>query len=239
MKSTEDALRKRGAIVDSDIKMGKDLSKEQLIELLSSKSASERSLAIHVLGMRYPEDITLAGRFLELLCKEDCLYTRIELCDALQCGNPSIAKLMTGYLGVIGGNQHHVLPATVSKKVSFPLPRDLIARTLGRMSTDCFPVLLEVLSGDDSSRISEVLDAIGYMAFYHPELATVEHEQSVFRILENYQDNSLLVWKAILCLSAFPTKTCIEFLQKIGQQQNEPLIKDEIARSLRLINRTS
>ena len=40
---------------------------------------------------------------------------------------------MVEYLGQIGNNQHKVLPTNGFNKKSYPLPRDIIARTLAHM----------------------------------------------------------------------------------------------------------
>ena len=64
------------------------------------------------------------------------------------------------YLAKIGKNQYKELPSEPSRKKSYPLPRDIIARTLAKMDTSIMPFLMKVLKEDDLSKISEVIDAI-------------------------------------------------------------------------------
>lgn len=47
-----------------------------------------------------------AEELLSQLAQEKCLYTRIAICEALECGEIHTAEKMTEYLGVIGNNQH-------------------------------------------------------------------------------------------------------------------------------------
>ena len=58
---------------------------------------------------------------------------------------------MVEYLGQIGNNQHTVLPTNGFNKKSYPLPRDIIARTLAHMKEDILPVLMDVLKTNNHS----------------------------------------------------------------------------------------
>lgn len=138
---------------------------------------------------------------------------------------------MIPFLGKIGGNQHKSLPDRVSQKKSYPLPRDIIARSLAKMPPGVFPVLLQVLQGDDAEKICEILDAVGFMAFYHPELSTPEHAKVVFAMMERYPSHELLLWKAIQCLCAFPLQNTERLLQKFAAQNN--LLGEEAKSSLK------
>ncbi|MCC0704505.1 hypothetical protein IC213_15705 [Clostridioides sp. ES-S-0049-02] len=55
---------------------------------------------------------------------------------------------------------------------SYPLARDIITRSLARMNVEILPVLFDVLESDDRIKISEVIDAIGFMIFYNQEVAS-------------------------------------------------------------------
>lgn len=74
---------------------------------------------------------------------------------------------MFEYLGKIGNNQHKVLPSNGFNKNNYPLPRDIIARTLAHMNEVILPELLDVLKSNNILAIREVIDAIGFICFYH------------------------------------------------------------------------
>ena len=120
---------------------------------------------------------------------------------------------MIPYLGRVGKNQHRSLPDKVSAKKSYPLPRDLIARTLAGMDLAVFPLLLDVLDTGDRWKISEALDAVGFMAFYHPSLVSEKNADRVIRLLKKESDE-IIQWKALLCLSAFPVPEGIRVLKE-------------------------
>ena len=64
---------------------------------------------------------------------EKKLYPKIALCETLAvCAELSIEPLI-GLLGQIGNNQERKIPETGFYKVSYPLPRDIAARTICRL----------------------------------------------------------------------------------------------------------
>ena len=140
---------------------------------------------------------------------------------------------MTDYLGKTGNNQHKTLPNKVSEKKSFPLPRDIVARSLGKMSAEVFPVLQTVVKGSDIEKIQEVLDAIGFMAFYNEKLATSENVMPILYLLKKYTDNHMISWKVVLCLSAFPLTESKKVLLQYADKKD--VIGVEALRSLRLL----
>lgn len=217
-----------------EIESAAALSFEQLIELLYGIEPYRRSAAAISL-CRFVNEA--ADELLMQLSRENCLYTRIAICESLENGNIETARKMTKYLGYIGKNQHKVPPEKVSAKKSFPLPRDIMARSLGRMDASIFPVILEVLSGDNLAQILEGLDAFGYMVFYNPSLATTKNCQILLNLAERYKEDSLLLWKVILCLSAFPCMESKEFLLRFTH--NQSIHGMEAQRSLRMLKRRS
>lgn len=70
----------------------------------------------------------------------------LKICNTLEKGNLKTAEQMIPYLGRIGHNQHLCLLNKVLKKSSYPLPRDIIARSLGKMDGTILPALLKVLT---------------------------------------------------------------------------------------------
>jgi hypothetical protein len=230
LKSSQEDLIKRGLASKTDIEDLSTRSQAQLIELLHSNRAITRTASAYNLTSTQEE---VTEELLKQLQVETCLYTRIAICERIEKGNITTAKQMIEYLGKIGANQYKEIPAAVSKKKSFPLPRDIIARSLGRMDTAVFPALLEVLGSQDVKKISEVLDAIGYMVFYQSQLVTLQNAEVIFHIAENYEQNRLILWKAIMCLSAFGLKESEEFLLRYAKDPT--VIGLEARRSLSLL----
>jgi hypothetical protein len=232
LKSTKEDLQKRGYMTTKDIELLTDSSKEQLFELLHSKEAATRSAAASNL---VATDQSSACELLTQLSEEKCLYTKIAICESLEKGDSSTAKQMTEYLGKIGNNQHKTLPNKVSEKKSFPLPRDIVARSLGKMDTSVFQTLFTILQGNDMDKIQEVLDAVGYMAFNNKNLATSENVAPILSLIKKHKDNSLVVWKALLCLSVFPLDESKKVLLQYSNRTD--LIGLEAQRSLALIEK--
>lgn len=230
MKSTDTELKNRGMASENDIFIMSNLTQPELILKLHDKEPHIRSAAAINLHSVVDE---AADELLLQLSREKCLYTRIAICECLEKGNIDTAKKMTEYLGRIGENQHKVLPDKVSAKKSFPLPRDIIARSLGRMDVSIFPVLIEVLKSGETKRVREVLDAIGYMVFYNSVLATEENCEKVISLSCKYKSDKVIRWKMMLCLSAFPCETGNELLKKFEGEEN--ILGLEARRSLKII----
>lgn len=211
-KSKREDLYRRGLASEKDKEALAGVSKSQLLELLRAGCAAERSAAA---GFLSPEEEDSVQALLEQLSIEKCLYTRIAIAQSLEKGAYLAASRMTAYLGRIGVNQYRALPNRVSKKKSFPLPRDFIARSLGKMSPAVFPILLEVLKTGEAIKIREGLDAIGYMVFYHQELATVQNAGQVLGLRKCWQEDDVILWKMTRCLAAFPCEESEALLMKL------------------------
>lgn len=231
MKSTAEDLRKRGMASKEDIASLSNLSYGQLITLLKSDKSYIRSAAALNL---YSAVDRAADEFLNQLLIEKCLYSKIAICEGLEKGNAETVAKMICFLGKIGNNQHRTLPKRVSAKKSFPLPRDIIARSLARMNIEIFPVLIDVLKTEDIFKIREVLDAVGFMTFYNQELSTCENLEYILRLLGNYKNDEIIIWKVMLCLSAFRIDRGIDVLEEYSERDG--LIGKEAQRSLKLLN---
>lgn len=236
MKSTAEQLRKRGMVDQFDIDELMDLSYDGLIGGINAKLPAKRTAAIRVLHMKFGcSNVKLIQALLERLCVEKSLYTKLEICSVLEKGNAIEAKLMVKYLGKIGSNQYKKLPDRISKKISYPLPRDIIARSLARMDKSIFEVLMEVLNSQEKYKIYEVLDAIGFMIFYNRQLANLKVFESILGLLKAYTDDYIIVWKSVMCFSAFSYKKSIDTLKEIKRTHVNQIIKAEAERSIKLI----
>ncbi|OJG23836.1 hypothetical protein RU95_GL001976 [Enterococcus avium] len=213
--------KRRGWAENNELFPYKEKQLAELIELLSSKEAHERTISAKLL----PINCDTVNILLHSLIKEPALYTRLAITEKLESGDSMTAQQMIPFLAEIGTNQHR-FPVAPSKKKSFPLPRDLIARSLGRMKPEIFPVLLKAATQLPNSKLRELIDAIGYMAFYNPSLATVQNYQSLLEIRNSYKSDLLIQWKFLICFSAFPQSKAllVEEEQFIPEAQRSLII---------------
>ena len=231
MKSTRSQLKNRGMASPEEIAACASLPWEQLVEELRSPDPCRRTAA----RCMDPKSKAAAVLLLEQLAQEKCLYTRLAICETLEKGTEETAEKMLPWLGRIGNNQYKALPDKVSAKKSFPLPRDLIARSLARMDMAVFPLLLQLFKTGSEQQISEALDAAGFMAFYHPALADGENAERILRLLHSHSGSEIIVWKVLLCLSAFPVPEAVRVLE--GYAVRDDIFGKEAQRSLHLVER--
>lgn len=235
LKSDLDKLKDKGLPLEEDVILLKDKSLEELIYCLNDNDASVRTSAAVNLK---PYSDKAADYLLICLSEEDSLYTKIAICETLEAGNIDTARKMTEYLGKIGNNQYKKLPKKVSLKKSYPLPRDIIARTLAKMNADVLPALIEVLQSDDLIKIYEAADAFGYMCFYNETLQNEKNLEYIINIINKYKDDKLLIWKSLTCLSAFNFLKSRDILNSfINEYSNEDILFLEAQRSLNILNR--
>lgn len=230
MKSSDSELRNRGMCTEEEIHSLKGLPFSALTEKLHSGPPHIRSGA--AINLR-PFVNEAAEELLLQLSKEKCLYTRIAICESLQEGDKGTAERMTKYLGKIGNNQYKSLPLKVSGKKSFPLPRDIIARSLGKMDRSVFPVLMKTLEQGTKVQVQEALDAVGFIVFYNPSLASQDTCGQIIALPARYGQDPIILWKVILCLSAFPCSQGIEFLLKF--KDGDTIFSLEARRSLAIL----
>ena len=234
LKSSHKDLQDRGFATQQDIELLGDKSEEELLKLLHADNPVIRTASADNLSITPNNEENVVAELLKQLSVERCLYTKMAIGECLEKGNIHTASQMVCYLGKIGNNQHRQLPDRVSLKKSFPLPRDIIARSLAKMPVTIFPILLAVLQSGETEKICEVLDAIGFMAFYNPQLSIEKHVQEIQDVMVNHKENLIIQWKAILCLSAFPLEKSKRILNGFISQNT--LLGKEAQRSLKRIN---
>jgi len=232
MKSTEQQLRSRGMATDTDIRALSERSVVDLLHLLDTGEAHIRSAA--AINLRQYVDL-ICDKLLLQLSREKCLYTRIAIGESLQEGSLVTARKMAVYLGRIGNNQHRCLPDKVSAKKTFPLPRDIVARYMGRMDPAVFPFVLDVLGGEEITKIYEALDAAGDMVFRNPELGNEENCEFLISLVGRHEADVMILWKVILCLSVFPCRRARDFLK--SYLDDSTVIGMEAKRSLTWIGK--
>lgn len=219
----------RGFVSDGDEKEYAARTNEELNNLLNSDLAIERTIGARILACRGHEFV---DNLLTALETEQKLYSKIELCRSLAIFGEHSVKGLIQRLGKIGNNQHRTPTDEPFKKNSYPLPRDIAARTLIRIGSKALPALCDVLTKADPSKISEAIDAIGFISY------SGGHDKYLEPLIDCYHkfsSKNLIRWKVIRAMSAFPAS--IAFLKKQLQIENVIAIKQEIERSIRMIER--
>lgn len=238
MKSSREDLKKRGYINETDLQAYVYSSPQDLLKLLKSARAYERTVAVRLLERNtVMSKKELSEVLLLSLTIEKSLYTRLEICNVLAKGDIQTAQMMIAYLGKIGNNQYDCLPDRVSQKMSYPLPRDIIARTLGKMNVDILAVLLDTLGNNEISVIREALDAIGYMCFYNEVSKKEIVREKLIKCCQSYKADEIIRWKIVRALSSFSDKHGVAWLEMISRSDKERLIRDEAERSLKIMKK--
>jgi hypothetical protein len=219
----------RGFVAEGDEIIYAESSNDELIDLLKSRIAIERTIGARLLGSR--GDVSIEYLLIAIKTEEK-LYPRLEICRSLaQIGEPSIDGLIQ-LLGVIGNNQHQTPSDEPFLKESYPLPRDLAARTLISIGQPALPVLCGVLNEDHPAKISEAIDAIGFIC---SKGGADQYLKTLMTCYNRFKNNDLLRWKLIRAMSSFPES--LIFLEKHLSVENNPAIQQEIKRSIRIINK--
>lgn len=236
MESSDSQLRSRGKITSEDLQQYSNNKQIELLEILKSKEAYKRTIAVKILSEKYDLNDDLIRLFLHTLKQEKKLYTKIELCDALSKGDVKSAKIMVEYLGQIGNNQHTELPTNGFNKKGYPLPRDIIARTLAHMKEEILPVLMDVLKTNNTPAIREVIDAIGFICFYKKIHFNTQIIDALFLSLRNNYNDNIIRWKLVRAFESFNDINVIKTLMEIEQNDSQMVIRNEAKRSLEIIN---
>ncbi|MBL1230137.1 hypothetical protein IW492_12930 [Enterococcus sp. BWB1-3] len=232
MKSASNDLISRGYL-EENIFIEKSFRMEELIEQLNDPEPVQRSLAARLIGETCLLDNTAAKALLKCLMMEKKLYTRLELCRALEKGNGKTARLMIPYINTIGNNQYEsISEAKTSLKKSYPLPRDIICRVIGKMSGEEGIVLLNYLTDKQYSR--ELIDGLGFLIFYNPSLQREDYFLKGKEAYELFKDDPLYVWKYIIFCSAFPFDYSKRIVTEIERLNPEKIFQTEVERTRRL-----
>ncbi len=236
MKSSTDQLKSRGNITREDVESHMNHTRSEWLEMIHSKKAYQRTIAVKLLSEKSEIDDEMIQLFLQRLAQEKKLYTKIELCDALAKGGVPAAKLMVHYVGRIGNNQHQALPTKAFNKNSYPLPRDIIARTLAHMNPNILPTLMDVLQTNRLSAIREVVDAIGFMCFYSNLHTNRQISDALMLCLKNNAHDDVIRWKLVRSFGSFDDSDVILSLVNIVQSDSKQIIRGEARRSLNIIS---
>lgn len=228
MKSTQQQLQQRGLFQQKIYEQYLPFDKQTYIEGLT-KNPSIQTVCIRLLSEKYHDDSHFTLILLRQLQNNPPLYTKIEIQKQLaQYGK---METMCTYLGKIGHNQHKRIPAKVSQKKSYPLPRDIVARIIAHMNPNHFLDFIAAIPKLTYSQLLEAVDALGFFCFYHKEVVNENIYKLVQSLLHQYENDELMMWKLTICLSAFP-QSINELLKVKSQYQS---LEQEVHRSLTLI----
>lgn len=231
MKSSSDQLRGRGFIDDLDLSEYQDMSVDQLLELLDSKVPTDRAIATRLLE-NFKEKRIL-NIMTDHLTMEKKLYVKIELTEAIASYGKEASQVLINYLGKVGNNQHRTLPDKPFQKKNYPLPRDIIARTICKIGKQALPDLKKCLYEGEYRGKLEAIDAIGFISFYEEDGSM---KGDLVNVLEKYKDDELLVWKLLRAFQSFKDEEVKEILRNY---LNSTIVQHrwEAERSLRQIER--
>lgn len=221
--------RSRGQVNQKDIERVSLLDKSQLLSLLLSQTPVKRTCAAILLKKHNHSDVV------DSLCKqlaiEKKLYARIAICETLaDFKETSIASLIK-LLGEIGNNQETEMPLSGYYKISYPLPRDIAARTLIRTGNAAIlPLENFIQTSKDIKALEQALDAYGHIIYSNK----IMHSSSTLKELhKKHSHNDFLKYKIARCLSGFNDTWSISFLFKLMEYNHEGL-RCEALRSLLL-----
>ncbi len=225
-ESNELNRQKRGQVSAAEVKQYEDVSVAELGSLLNSAEPKKRTIAATLIGNK--KILDMIPRLCHSISREKSLYPRIAISEALgKMGEPAVIPLIS-LLGKIGANQEKELPQKYFAKKSFPLARDLAARTLVKIGTPAIPYLTAKITTGTEFEIQQALDAIGGIVSRTSDYRPLP---VLLQALTDYSTNDITFWKLVRTLSVFKSNEVIGPLIKM-LTHTQPSIRWEAARSL-------
>ncbi|NQT29723.1 MAG: HEAT repeat domain-containing protein [Candidatus Saganbacteria bacterium] len=223
----ETARKKRGQTTLRENNVLVALPDTALIKLLGDRSPQKRTSAAKLLGKK--QSIQAVPSLCQQLAKEKALYARIAISEALgNIGESALTELIK-LLGKIGGNQHRELPTNIFRKWNYPLPRDIVARTIIKIGLPALKPLQNILKSGNETQVLEAIDAIGYISFNFKDQSSFP---ALVEALDKYKTHPVITWKIVRALEAFPHEESISLLQDFLLKSRVPALRWEAARSL-------
>ena len=233
--------KKRGEINKADLTPYLNFSTTQLIEMLESPEAQKRTIAATILGdKRDTNAIVLLAHALKI---EKALYSRIAISEALGEMGESAVVPVADLLGQIGNNQEKELPKKYFNKKSYPLVRDMAARTLVKIGKPTTPYLIQLLESEKDIYIKQhAIDALGAIAAKTGDYSSLMPMINCFDNIAgiNQEDinsdenlDKVTLWKIIRSLSAFKnSKESVGCIILVLNNFSDSPLQWESARSL-------
>lgn len=208
------------------------LPEAQQFALLNDPDPQQRTAAARALGSRH------RSAAVPLLCArlqvETALYSRIAVSEALGLiGSPAIPALIA-LLGKIGNNQHQTLPTRGFYKKSFPLPRDIVTRTLIKIGCPALAPLENVVLTGERPAVLEAIDGIGRIAWTENDRRS---EPVLLSAFQSSPSDVLIQWKLIRAFQAFPSAPVRAILTEVILSSPLSELRWEAVRSLALHGR--
>lgn len=219
--------KSRGQVSVIEICQYSDLSDESVLLLLQSSNPQERTIGAAIIGDKKLVNMT------SLLCAalrvETCLYPRIAISESLgKMGIHAVIPLIN-LLGKIGNNQETCLPIKYFNKKSYPLPRDIAARTLTKIGIEAIPGLTNRIVSSDGFETQQAIDALGSIVSKLNDRSPLE---SILLALDRYSANEMTTWKIVRALSGFKFAEAVNPLLLIAETHPEAAVRWEAIRSI-------
>ena len=229
MKSELQVLISRGYFKESESTLDLSLSQKDISDLLHSGIAQDRTKAAIIIKLNMKTDMT--DELIRTLCNEKQLYCKIAICEALYSFGMKASEKLIPYLSKIGTNQHKKLPVKPFDKKSYPLPRDIIARTLVNIGTGILDPLLHHINKKmlDRNQLLEAIDVLGHISFNSKDERS---KKTLIELYELHCDDNLIRWKLIRSFSAFKDKKLKKELEIIVSDNKVKELVWEAQRSL-------
>ncbi|MDR3343777.1 MAG: hypothetical protein LBT14_13560 [Treponema sp.] len=228
MKSNKEQLQSRGFVTDDDLLVYNTLNESQLIE---SKEPQKRTIGIKLLSKYNKEEYI--PLFCKLLEKENKLYTKIALCDALIEYKEKSVPFLLPLVGTIGNNQHKKIEIIDLDKKSYPLPRDIIARILIRIGPKVFPEIKEIIKlNKNHNQITELIDVVGHISWNFNDTSL---ENILIEFYNKNKEHEFMVWKIIRAFQSFNSQKVIDILENTIKTNKNDVIVAEAKRSIKRI----
>ena len=223
------AKQSRGYVDQKTIRSYLGLSLSELTAFLKDPMAFKRTIAATILGVR--KEVSSIPNLIEALSVESKLYSKIAISEALgKMGKEGVIQLIP-FLGVIGKNQHVFLPHKPFLKNNYPLPRDIIARTITKIGREAVSLLMTQLDINNKKQLSEGIDAIGYISYYSHDTGAKNYLMELLK----QQSDDVIIWKIIRSLQSFSGSDVISLLETIINTSTVSTFVWEARRSLRQI----
>jgi hypothetical protein len=233
--------KKRGEISKADLEPYIDFSTTQLIEMLESSEAQKRTIAATILGDK--SDTDALESLVRALKIEKALYSRIAISEAMGKMGGNAVIPVADLLGQIGKNQETELPKKYFNKKSYPLVRDMAARTLVKIGKPATSYLIEILESEKDIFIKQqAIDALGAIAAKTSDYSSLKPIINGFnKIVGINQDtinsdenvDKVTLWKIVRSLSAFKnSELAAKCLLIVLNNYPDPPLQWESARSL-------
>ncbi|HHT19364.1 MAG: HEAT repeat domain-containing protein [Euryarchaeota archaeon] len=229
---------KRGQISSEELNVYRGFATHELIEMLNNSNPQKRTISASILGEK--QDVDAIIPLCTAFKREKALYSRMAISEALsQIGVPAISPLLD-LLGEIGKNQETELPQKYFNKKSYPLVRDLAARTLVKIGKPATPYLIEVIENGTDYKAQQAIDAIGGIAAKTGDKRGLEALLNVMERNFDNKGNKITLWKTIRALSGFKNsqEAADSLLNIIRSDYDSPIIWEAL-RSLGNLNVTT